>query len=52
MGSEKKHRFFQLLETGFKEIEVGFPSASKTDFDFVRDLIEKDLIPDDVTIQV
>ena len=40
MGSEKKHRFFQLLlETGFKEIEVGFPSASKTDFDFVRDLI-------------
>jgi 2-isopropylmalate synthase len=37
---------------GFKEIEVGFPSASQTDFDFVRQLIEEDLIPDDVTIQV
>ena len=53
MGSEKKHRFFQLLlETGFKEIEVGFPSASKTDFDFVRDLIENKKIPSDVKIQV
>ena len=37
---------------GYKEIEVGFPSASQTDFDFVRQLIEDDLIPDDVTIQV
>ncbi len=37
---------------GYKEIEVGFPSASQTDFDFVRQLIEEDLIPDDVTIQV
>ena len=39
-------------DIGFKEIEVGFPSASQTDFDFVRQLIEEDLIPDDVTIQV
>ena len=41
MGSERKNRMFDLLcKVGFKEIEVGFPSASKTDFDFVRDLIE------------
>ena len=40
------------MQLGFKEIEVGFPSASQTDFDFVRELIEQDLIPDDVTIQV
>ena len=53
MSVEKKIRMFELLcNIGFKEIEVGFPSASKTDFDFVRDLIEMDLIPDDVTIQV
>jgi 2-isopropylmalate synthase len=45
--------FFEtLVEMGFKEIEVGFPSASQPDFDFVRQIIEEDLIPDDVTIQV
>ena len=53
MGPERKLRMFQLLVgMGFKEIEVGFPSASQTDFDFVRQLIEGDHIPDDVTIQV
>ncbi|MCG8689679.1 MAG: 2-isopropylmalate synthase [Minwuiales bacterium] len=53
MGSEKKIRFFQhLVRLGFKEIEVGFPSASETDFDFVRHIIENDMIPDDVHIQV
>ena len=53
MDSARKQRMFKLLvEMGFKEIEVGFPSASQTDFDFVRELIEKDMIPDDVTIQV
>jgi 2-isopropylmalate synthase len=53
MDAERKRRFFSLLvATGFKQIEVGFPSASQTDFDFVRALIEQDLIPDDVTIQV
>lgn len=53
MGVEKKTRLFKLLiKLGFKEIEVGFPSASQPDFDFVRKLIEQDLIPDDVTIQV
>jgi 2-isopropylmalate synthase len=53
MDAERKRRFFRLLvETGFKQIEVGFPSASQTDFDFVRELIEKDMVPDDVTIQV
>ncbi len=53
MDSERKHRFFQLLLTlGIKEIEVGFPSASKTDFDFVRELIEGELIPEDTTIAV
>lgn len=53
MGVEKKTRLFKLLvKLGFKEIEVGFPSASQPDFDFVRSLIEEDLIPDDVTIQV
>src|SRR5690606_18983704 len=52
MDAERKRRFFKLLvETGFKQIEVGFPSASQTEFDFVRELIEKDLVPDDVTIQ-
>jgi 2-isopropylmalate synthase len=50
---ERKHKMFDLLvRMGFKEIEVGFPSASQTDFDFVRQLIEGDRIPDDVTIQV
>ncbi|WP_144786537.1 2-isopropylmalate synthase [Micrococcus luteus] len=53
MGPERKLRMFQLLVgMGYKEIEVGFPSASQTDFDFVRQLIEGDHIPDDVTIQV
>jgi 2-isopropylmalate synthase len=53
MDAARKRRFFDLLvATGFKQIEVGFPSASQTDFDFIRELIEKDLIPDDVTIQV
>lgn len=53
MSPERKRRMFSLLvEMGYKEIEVGFPAASQTDFDFVRQLIEQDLIPDDVTIQV
>ena len=53
MDSDRKLRMFDmLLKIGFKEIEVGFPSASQTDFDFVRLLIERDLVPDDVTIQV
>jgi 2-isopropylmalate synthase len=53
MGPERKLRMFKtLVRMGYKEIEVGFPSASQTDFDFVRELIEKDLIPSDVTIQV
>ena len=52
MDAERKRRFFKLLvEAGFKQIEIGFPSASQTEFDFVRELIEKDLVPDDVTIQ-
>jgi 2-isopropylmalate synthase len=53
MSPEKKLRFFKtLVQIGIKEIEVGFPSASQTDFDFVRLLIEEDLVPDDTTIQV
>lgn len=53
MSVEKKIRMFDLLiECGFKEIEVGFPSASETEFNFVRKLIEEDRIPEDVTIQV
>ncbi len=48
----KLHLFKLLVQIGFKEIEVAFPSASQTDFDFVRDLIEHSRIPDDVTIQV
>ena len=53
MGSERKNRMFDLLcKIGFKQIEVGFPSASMTDFDFVRDLIENKKIPSDVNIQV
>ena len=53
MDAGRKRRFFDLLVSlGIKEIEVGFPSASKTDFDFVRTLVEEDLIPDDTTIAV
>jgi len=53
MSVERKLRFFeQLVKIGFKEIEVGFPSASQTDFDFVRTLIDENRIPDDVTIIV
>jgi 2-isopropylmalate synthase len=53
MDAARKRRFFDLLiATGFKEIEVGFPSASQTDFDFIRELIECGRIPADVTIQV
>jgi 2-isopropylmalate synthase len=53
MGAERKRRMFDLLvKLGFKEIEVGFPAASQTDFDFLRELIEGDLVPEDVTIQV
>src|SRR5579863_4602563 len=53
MGPERKRRMFDMLvKLGFKEIEVGFPAASETDFSFVRELVEKDLVPDDVTIQV
>ncbi len=53
MDGEKKRRFFDLLvASGFKQIEVGFPSASQTEFDFIRSLIEENRIPDDVTIQV
>src|SRR5436305_15333510 len=53
MDVTRKRRLFEVLvRMGFKEIEVGFPSSSQPDFDFVRLLIEEDLIPDDVTIQV
>jgi len=53
MDSERKLRLFRtLIDIGFKEIEVGFPSASQTDYDFQREIIEGGLIPDDVTIQV
>ncbi|MCW2832846.1 MAG: 2-isopropylmalate synthase, partial [Nocardioides sp.] len=53
MSPTRKKKMFQLLVTmGYKEIEVGFPAASQTDFDFVRMPIEEDLIPDDVVIQV
>ena len=53
MSPVAKRRMFDLLvEMGFKEIEVGFPAASQTDFDFLRLLIEEHLIPGDVTIQV
>ena len=53
MSPARKLRMFELLvRMGYKEIEVGFPSASQTDFDFVRQLIEEDRIPDDVVIQV
>src|SRR5271167_4290445 len=53
MDAARKRRMFDMLiKIGFKEIEVGFPAASQTDFDFVREIIERELIPDDVTIQV
>ncbi len=53
MGPDRKRRLFDLLlKLGFKEIEVGFPAASETDLAFVREIIEQDLVPDDVTIQV
>ena len=53
MDPERKRRLFEtLVRMGFKEIEVGFPSASQPDYDFVRLLIEEDLVPDDVVIQV
>ena len=53
MDPERKRRMFEaLVQMGFKEIEVGFPSASQPDYDFVRLLIEEDLVPDDVVIQV
>src|SRR6202167_6604461 len=50
--ARKRRMFDMLIRIGFKEIEVGFPAASQTDFDFVREIIERNLIPDDVTIQV
>ncbi|HNJ98137.1 MAG TPA: 2-isopropylmalate synthase [Ilumatobacteraceae bacterium] len=53
MDPERKRRMFEtLVKMGFKEIEIGFPSASQPDFDFCRQLIEEDMIPDDVTVQV
>ena len=53
MDSVRKRRMFDMLvKIGFKEIEVGFPAASQTDFDFVREIIDERLIPDDITIQV
>ena len=53
MDPARKRRMFEtLVRMGYKEIEVGFPSASQTDFDFVRQLIEEELVPEDVTIQV
>ena len=53
MSPARKRRMFELLvRMGYKEIEVGFPSASQTDFDFVREIIEQGAVPDDVTIQV
>ncbi len=53
MGSERKLRMFKmLLDIGFKEIEIGFPAASQTDYDFVRHLIDNNLVPEDVTLQV
>ena len=53
MSPARKRKMFDLLvRMGFKEIEVGFPAASQTDFDFVREIIEDGAVPDDVTIQV
>ena len=53
MSVDEKLRLFNaLLKIGFKEIEVGFPAASQTEFDFIRKLIDENLVPDDVTLQV
>jgi 2-isopropylmalate synthase len=53
MSPARKRRMFDLLvRLGYKEIEIGFPAASQTDFDFIRSLVEQDLVPDDVTVQV
>ena len=53
MSLDEKLEFFKMLvEVGFKEIEIGFPAASETEYEFCRTLIEKNMIPDDVTIQV
>ena len=53
MSPVQKHRLYeQLIKVGFKEIEVGFPAASETDYQFVRDIIEQDKIPEDVTVQI
>ena len=53
MTPARKHKMFELLvQLGYKEIEIGFPSASQTDFDFVRQLVEQDKIPDDVVVSV
>jgi 2-isopropylmalate synthase len=53
MGAEKKSRFFDLLvKVGLKEIEVGFPAAGSTEFDFIRSLVDQDRIPEDVLVQV
>src|SRR5699024_6534787 len=53
MSLEKKIEFFKMLvKIGFKEIEVSFPAASETEYEFLRTLIEKDMIPEDVTVQV
>ncbi len=53
MGAEKKNRFFDLLvKVGLKEIEIGFPAAGATEFDFIRELVESDRIPQDVLVQV
>ena len=53
MSLEEKLQFFEMLvEIGFKEIEVGFPAASETEYEFMRALIERKMIPDDVTVQV
>ena len=53
MSLEQKLEFYKLLvKVGFKEIEIGFPAASETEFEFLRTLIEKDMIPDDVCVQV
>src|SRR5579862_275143 len=53
MDSARKLRMFtQLVKIGFKEIEIGFPAASQTDYNFTRELIEGGLIPEDITVQV
>ena len=53
MGLDEKLEFFRtLLKVGFKQIEVGFPAASETEYEFLRTIIEQDMIPEDVTIQV